>query len=378
MTVISSLRQCSKDNRGIGSAWRLCVQRMQVLIAGFALGSLACVTTGAAASEPTKIKLRVVGGLASGNLFPRFEQPFWEKTVPALTQGQVVADIVPFDRSGLRTNEVLRLVKLGVVPFGTMLMGGILEADPELAAADLAGMNPDMDSLRRSLAAFRPHLEAVMRERHGIETLAIYVYPAQVTFCNREFSSLSDLAGRRIRISNPSQADLLKPFGAIPLQMEFAQVVNNMRNGNVECAITGAMTGNTIGLAEVATHIGTRATTWGLSVFGANVSAWQALPPKVRATLGAELPKLEKAIWADAEAITQEGVACNLGRKSCLSGMPGRMKEVSNPADDAKLKEAFRTSVLPAWVARCGDQCVQVWNQILEPVTGVRAEGRRR
>jgi TRAP-type C4-dicarboxylate transport system substrate-binding protein len=333
-----------------------------------------------AADKPSaKVNLRVVGGLAGGNLFPRFEQPFWEKTLPVLSKGEVTAEIVPFDRSGLRTNEVLRLVKLGVVPFGTMLMGGILEADPELAAADLAGLNPDMASLRRSLAAFRPHLEKVMRERHGIETLAIYVYPAQVTFCSRAFANLSDLSGRRVRISNPSQADLLRPFGAIPLQMEFSQVLGNMRSGNVDCAITGAMTGNTIGLADVASHISARATTWGLSVFGANMGAWQALPPNVRALISAELPKLEQAIWADAEAITQEGVSCNVGRSACVSGKPGRMKEViSGPADEQKLKEAFRTSVLPAWVDRCADACVQVWNQILAPVTGIRAEGRSR
>ena len=331
----------------------------------------------AADSTSAPLRLRIVGGLAAGNQYPRHEEPFWQKTLPALAKGLVNTEIVPFDKAGIRTNEMMRLMQLGVVPFGTVLMGGILTTDPELAALDLAGMNPDMAALKRSVAAFRPHLEQMMRERHGIEVLAIYAYPAQVTFCKRAFTGLADLAGRRVRISNPSQADLIRPFGAVPLQTEFSAVVAGLRSGNVDCAITGAMSGNTIGLPEVATHLHTSATTWGLSVFGANVGAWQSLPPNLQTLLRTELPKLEKAIWVDSERQTNEGVACNVGAGTCDSGKPGRMKEVpASAADEKKLRIAFRDSVLPAWVERCGNACVPVWNRLLAPVTGIRAETR--
>lgn len=349
---------------------------MAVTLLAVALG-MPSHTAQAADSVPAPLRLRIVGGLASGNQYPRHEAPFWQKTLPALTQGQVSTEIVPFDKAGIRTNEMMRLMQLGVVPFGTILMGGILTSDPELAALDLAGMNPDMVSLRRSVAAFRPHLEQMMRERHGIEVLAIYAYPAQVTFCSRAFTGLADLAGRRVRISNPSQADLIRPFGAVPLQTEFSAVVAGVRSGNVDCAITGAMSGNTIGLHEVATHLHTSATTWGLSVFGANVGAWQSLPPNLKQLLRAELPKLEKAVWVDSERLTNEGVACNVGRGACDSGKPGRMKEVpASATDEKKLRVSFRDSVLPAWVERCGNTCVPVWNRLLAPVTGIRAETR--
>lgn len=335
------------------------------------------VAANASDTESPGVRLRIVGGLAGGNQFPRHEEPFWQKTIPGLGHGQVSTEIVAFDKAGIRTNEMLRLIQLGVVPFGTILMGGILTADPELAALDLAGMNPNMAALRRSVAAFRPHLEQMMRERHGIQVLAIYAYPAQVTFCSRPFTGLTDLAGRRVRISNPSQADLIRPFGAVPLQTEFSAVLPGLRSGNVDCAITGAMSGNTIGLHEVATHLHTSATTWGLSVFGANLGAWLALPPNVQSLIKTELPKLEAAIWTDSERQTDEGVACNVGRGSCLSGKPGQMKEVpASAADEKKLRIAFRDSVLPAWVQRCGNACVPVWNRLLAPVTGIRAETR--
>jgi hypothetical protein len=86
------------------------------------------------------------------------------------------------------------------------------------------------------------------------------------------------------------------------------------------------------------------------------------------------LPKLEAAIWADAEQQMRSGVACNTGREGCQGGKPGNMTEVTHTlADDQKLREAFRTSVLPAWVQRCGNACVPLWNQLMAPGAGVRA-----
>ena len=330
-----------------------------------------------AADQPAALKLRIVGGLAGVPQFTRYEEPFWQKELAALTEGRVSADVVPFNKAGIRTHEAMRLIQLGVVPFGTVLMGGVMTADPELAAPELAGVNPDMASLRRALAAFRPYLEDKMRERHGIEVLAVYTYPAQVTFCAKAFMGLSDLAGRRVRISNPTQADLIRPFGAVPVQTEFSEVVPNIRNGNVDCAITGGMSGNAIGLHEVTSHIHSSATTWGLSVFGANLAAWNALPAHVRTTLKVELPKLEQRIWADAEQQTLEGVACNTGQDTCKNGKPGRMIEVkASQQDQQKLNESLRSSVLPAWVERCGNECVPMWNRIMAPVIGIKATTR--
>jgi TRAP-type C4-dicarboxylate transport system substrate-binding protein len=332
----------------------------------------AAATSDATTAKP--MQLRIVGGLAGLTQYTQFEEPFWTQELPRLTQGQLRADIVPFNKAGLRTHEALRLIQLGVVPFGTVLLSGVLTTDPELAALDLAGLNPDMASLRRSLAAFRPHLEQTMRARHGIEVLAIYTYPPQITFCTKPFKGLSDLSGRRVRISNPTQADLLRPFGAIALQVEFSELMTNVRNGNVDCAITGGMTGNTIGLHTVTSHLHAGATTWGVSVFGANMAAWNALPAPVRDKLRAALHTLEASVWDDAEQQMRAGVACNTGQGSCQGGKAGQMTEVrTTEADNQKLREAFRTSVLPAWLQRCGDTCVPVWNRLMAPIVGIRA-----
>lgn len=341
-----------------------------------AAAALAC-PAGAWSQADAAKRLRIVGGLAGVNQYTRQEEPFWTQELPKLTGGKVSAEIVPFDRAGIRGQEMLRLMQLGVVPFGTALLGLTAAQEPLFAAPDLAGLSPDMRTARRTVAAFRPYLEKTLRERYGIELLAVYAYPAQVIFCNKPFTSLADLNGRRTRVSSPPQADIVEALGGVPVQTGFAEIMANMKSGNIECAITGTMSGNTIGLHETTTHIHSMAINWGLSIFGANLGAWNALSPEVRQTLRSELPKLEQAIWAEAERETGEGIACNIGAASCTEGRKGRMFEVKPaPTDDARRRTIFVGTVLSRWVHRCGAHCAEVWNQTIGPVSGFEAKAK--
>lgn len=341
-----------------------------VLTWGVSLAAWAQTTASPAALQ----KLRIVGGLAGLNQYTRNEEPFWTKELPRLTQGRYTAEIAPFDRAGVPGSEMLRLIQLGVVPFGTALLSNISAQYPEYAAPDLAGLNPDMASLKKTLAAFRPYLEKSLRERHGVEVLAVYVYPAQVLFCKRALASLADLQGRRVRVSSATQADFMTAVGAIPVLVGFAQLLPNMASGNTECAITGTMSGNLLGLHEVTTHVHTLPLTWGLAVFGANQAAWQALPSDLRALLSHELPTLENAIWTESERETAEGLACNRGLSSCTTARKGSMTEVASTKDDErKRKEIFVGTVLPRWLQRCNQRCKELWDQTIGQAHGIVA-----
>jgi len=323
-------------------------------------------------TPPAPLQLRVVGGLAGVNQYTRHEEPFWSRELARLSGGRASAEIVPFDRAGIRGQEMLRLVQLGAVPFGTSLLNLSAGHDAEFGALDLAGLNADVATLRRSVGAFRPYLEKVLRERYGIELLALYAYPAQVTFCAKPLASLADLAGRRIRISSATQSDWVVSLGAIPVQTPFTEIVANVRSGNIECAITGTMSGNTIGLHEVTSHIQTTPVNWGIAAFVANGAAWHALPKDLQELLRRELPKVEQAIWTEAENETSQGIACNIGAPACAGGRKGRMTEVRETAADAgKRREILVKNVLPGWLKRCGPQCAPIWKQTLGPATGV-------
>lgn len=317
-------------------------------------------------------RLRIVGGLAGLNQYTRHEEPFWTRELAQLSGGLAVAEIVPFDRAGLRGQEMMRVVQVGAVPFGTILLSASAAQEPELASPDLAGLNPDFASLKRSVGAFRPRLEAMLRERYGIELLAVYVYPAQVTYCVQPLAGLADLAGRRVRISSPSQADLVTALGGLPVQTMFAEIVPNLRSGNLDCAITGTMSGNTIGLHEITHFIHTTPINWGVAAFVANGAAWAGLSADLKKLLRRELPRLEASIWAESDRETREGLACNIGSAECTNGRKGHMSLVrETEADQRKRQELLTKAVLPAWMKRCGTACAAQWRETVGPAAGV-------
>lgn len=325
-------------------------------------------------TAPTLPPIRIVGGLAGLNQYTQNEAPFWTVELARLSNGKYSAEIVPFDRAGVPGPEMLRLMQYGVVPFGTALLSNIAGQNPELVAPDLAGLSPDIAALRKNVAAYRPYLEKELRERHRVELLAIYTYPAQVLFCKHAFTGLADLAGRRIRVASATQSDFVAALGAKPVLVALAQLMNSVSTGNVECAITGTMTGNTLGLHEQMAYIHAMPLTWGLALFGANMPAWEALPGDLRAMLSREIPKLEARIWNASERETQDGLACNQGLPNCQGGRKGHMTLVPlSPQDEAFRKNLFKDKVLPLWLQRCHGHCNEVWKQTLGALNGISA-----
>ncbi len=337
-----------------------------------ALMGATCFAGSLHAQEP--IRLKVVGGLADVSQYVRYEEPFWRDRIEALTHGRVAAEIAPFDRAGFRAEEMLQLMRLGVVPFGTALLAVVSSEEPEFNAVDLPALNPDFASLRQTVRLYRPHLRELLLDRYGIELLAVYTYPAQVTWCRRPFTGLADLAGRRIRASSVGQAEIFEALGATPVVIPFAGIVQAMKAGVVECAVTGTLSGNAVGLQQVSTHIHSMALTWGVSVFGANREAWRALPDDVRATIRKGLEELEETVWDSAARETVEGLDCAASRPGCGNGPRGNLTIVPvTPADEARRRSLLVQTVLPRWVDRCGQDCADAWDRYLGPALGISA-----
>ncbi len=342
--------------------------RRRAFAAGTAL--LACLAQPAAADEPVRIK--VVGGHASVMQYRQYEEPFWTKRVMELSGGRLSATVKPFDHSGLRGQDMLQLMRLGVVPFGTALLSLVSADEPELVAVDLPALNPTLADIRATVADYRPHLDRVLKQRHGIELLGVYAYPAQVIYCTKAFKGLSDLSGRRVRTSSVGQSELVSGLGGVPVLVPFTDLVGAVKQGVVDCAITGTRSGAEIGLSEITTHIHAMALTWGVAIFGANQTAWAALPDDLRTVIRRGVADLEREIWDAADRETALGLACNTGSSTC-AGKPGRMVLVPvSEEDERQRRRLLAQTVLPSWLDRCGEGCVAVWNEFLAPRTGIR------
>lgn len=338
---------------------------------------LECVGAGRpAAAHSQVIEVDVIGGLAGVSQYDRFEEPFWSTTVPLVTGGRVRAHVVPSERSGVRGQDVLQLLRLGVVSFGNVLLALAASEEPELNGIDLPLLNPDIQHLRQTVELWRPRLTALLEERYGVKLLAIYTYPAQVMFCREAFSGLSDLVGRRVRTSSVGQSELVAALGGIPVVIPFSEIVPAMRRGVVQCAITGSKSGNSIGLHEVSTHISRLGISWGVSIFAANLAYWEALPEEVRQQLMPGIERLQQEIWTASDQETRDGFNCNTGSPTCVGGRRGDMVVVDeNAQDNVRRVRLLTDTVVRNWVKRCGTECERSWNALMPAATGIRAGG---
>lgn len=320
------------------------------------------------------VPIQVIGGLAGVNQYIKLEEPFWSSEIERVSGGRIKASIRPFDRAGLPGGEMLRLMQTGVVPFGTALLSLVGADEPEFGAMDLPALNPDVVALRKSVMAFRPLFTRLLKERYDVELLGIYTYPAQVVYCAKPFSALTDLAGRRVRTSSIAQFEFMTALGAIPVNTPFSETVGAITKGVVDCAVTGTLSGNEIGLSEVTTHLHAMAINWGVSVFGASAHTWKRLAPDIRDTLRAAVGDLETRIWAAADRETMNGIACNIGSESCIGGRRGKMKLVEISAEDETTRRRMLIEVsLPRWLERCGSGCIASWNATIGPVVNLYA-----
>jgi TRAP-type C4-dicarboxylate transport system substrate-binding protein len=268
---------------------------------------------------------------------------------------------------------MLQLMRLGVVPFGTALLALVSGDEPELNAVDLPLLNPDMASLRRSVNLYRSHLHQILENKYGVELLGIYAYPAQVLYCKAPFMTLGDLKGRRIRTSSVGQSEMMSALGAVPIVTPFSELVKAIKEGVVDCAITGTMSGNQIGLAEVTSYIYPMAVSWGLSFFGANSAAWNQLPRDIREALQRGIRALENTIWDAADQETASGLACDIGSNECTGGKAFHMNLVPIQAEDLAQREGLlKETVLPRWIERCGNDCATAWNANFGAAVGIR------
>jgi TRAP-type C4-dicarboxylate transport system substrate-binding protein len=315
------------------------------------------------AQDLPSLHLKVVGGLGATVQFRNYEEPFWSKQLAERSGGKITAEVTPWDQFGIKGPELLQFTRLGAIVISTVSLSQIASEDPEAAAVDLAGLNPDIPALRRSINAYLPTLREIYRARYGLELLAIWTYPAQVIFCNGPVASLADLKGVKVRVASGMHADFVEGLGGVGITIPFDGLMDGLKKHVADCAITGAMSGYRLGLYNATTHIDPTTVSWGPYVLFANRTAWQRFDPAVRDFLTAQIAELGDRLWDAADRETQEGIACLTGG-ACSAGPAAHMTLSPTSEEDHKLvRKSLLDVVSPRWAQRCGAECVANWNR---------------
>ena len=194
--------------------------RFALTAAAFALAAMPAL-----AQDLPKTHLKITGGLSNLTAYQDYEVPFWTKTIPAQSKGQITAEIKGFNEMGIKGPELLRLMGSGVIEFGTATLAYFASDNPINEAIDLAGLAPDIKTAREVTQVFEPVYDKLYGQGNNVKLLGISTYPAQVLFCNAEIKSLNDLKGKKVRTSSRTQADFVEALGGASVTMAFGEVV---------------------------------------------------------------------------------------------------------------------------------------------------------
>jgi len=343
---------------------------MLMLAAGAAL---ALAAGAAAAAELPTLHVKAIGLNGTTVVSMRDEVPFWSETIPAASGGKITADIVPVDRSGVKDFQMMRMGKLGVTDFGAGDISKMAGDDAVFEGCDLAGLTLTPETARAACEAWKPVMARTMEKLFGIKLLAIGANPPQVFWCREPLSGLADLKGRKVRVFNKTMNDFITAVGGTTVSMAFAEVVPALQRGVVDCAVTGSLSGNTAGWAEVSTHLYPLSLGWSINYQSVSDGAWAKYPPEVQKFFLEQFDSFEDKMWATVATATSEGETCNVNKQPCTIGKLVNMTIVPVAEKDQALrKELMESTVLVNWGKRCGKACVEEWNGTVGKVVGLQ------
>ena len=247
--------------------------------------TLACaVSMGVAvttAQDVSKQNFKVVGTWSNLTNYQANEQPFWAKTMPEASKGQITANIQSISELGLKGTEVVRLVRLGLFDFAQALPIYVAE-DAIVEGIDIAGVAKNFDMARKTVDAYAPVLNATVEKKYGARVLNYYTWPSQMFYCNAPIKGIADIKGRKVRVQGTSQGDLVEALGATGVTIPFAEVVPALQRGTVDCGITGTMPAYKAGWHEVTSHVLNLPVGFSVSFTLASLATWGKLDDKTK------------------------------------------------------------------------------------------------
>lgn len=316
--------------------------------------------------------IHVIGSSANSNLHVALETPFWSETLPAASGGRLRTDFRSVTESGLKGPEIGRLLSAGALHAAYSDFNALAGDVREFEGLELAGVITDYDMLHRASDAYKPVLERAFNQQ-GVHLLGLVPYPQFAFYCRGRVASLSDLQGKKVRVTVQSMSDFVRAVGAIPVTLAFPDVAPGLQTGVIDCAVTGTYTGNRAGWHEMTDSLYTLPVGGGVAFYGYSARGWRELPEDVRDLIETEFARFEDDAWELTRSQTEMGVNCNTGQGECVGGIPSDMVLYEpSAADIARAREIAQTTIMPNWARRCSAQCITEWNKTVGQVVGVQ------
>lgn len=101
------------------------------------------------------------------------------------------------------------------------------------------------EEFQTAVEIMKPYIDAGF-EKQGVVALGNFVFPFQVAFTKPQLTNLDELAGKKMRVSSPEQAEFVKQFGGIPVTLGGPEVPPALQRGTIDGVFTASAGGGRI------------------------------------------------------------------------------------------------------------------------------------
>ncbi len=253
--------------------------------------------------------------------------------------------VIHANGSLFKGNEIKRAVQTGQAPIGERLLSAHENENPIFGFDAVPFLAASYEASEKLLKAATPKLEAIL-DKQNLVLLYTVPWPPQGIYTKKPLNSAADMKGVKFRSYNAATARMAELMGAVPVQIEAAELSQALATGVVESFISSGSTGYDIKVWEYLKYwYDTQAWLPRNSVF-VNKAAWNKLTSE------------QQKVFRDCAATAQaEGTA----KSKELAGWyieqlkaKGMTVEPPSPALKADLAKIGET-MTNDWLAKAGD-----------------------
>lgn len=308
------------------------------------------------------------------------EDAFWNRQVPEESGGAYGINARPLTELGLSGHGVMRDLALGAFDFAHGVFLYVSADSPVIDGGDLAGVVPDLQTMRQVMDAYLPVLNDEFSEKYNSTILMLYAWPRSHMYCNLPEDTPSEigleaLEGLKIRSYGASLADLIDVLGAQPVPVAFGEVPQALQRGVIDCGVTGTASAYDAKWYQVATHEVRLPVGYTASFLSVNNDVWNGLSDAEQAFFREQAQDLEDRMWEATAAEDARGMNCNTSGP-CETEIGGMTEVTLSDEAAEELRTKVQDGVVAPFAARCNEvspDCGARWGETIGALLGYDA-----
>ena len=227
--------------------------------------------------------------------------------VKAATNGDLTINVHSAG-SLFKHKEIKKAVRSGQVPIGEFFMGLLANENPVFAMDTLPFLATDYSDAEKLWSVTKPRITELF-EAQGLMVLFSVPWPPQGLYAKKEINTADDLKGIKFRAYNASTTRLAELSGAVPTQIEVADLAQAFATGRIEAMITSPSTGVSSKSWDYLSYFHHTQAWIPKNVVVVNKAAFEALSSATQQAVLSAAAKAETRGWDMSRAETDEKIA---------------------------------------------------------------------